>query len=150
MFERFTDAARAAVLGARGHATALDHHWIGTEHLLLGLLATDGSEAVAGLRLAGVDQAELRERLVGALPHCAENPNVTGALPLSPKAQRAVNAALTKAQGAGSPSVSSRMLLVTLLDECETAVRSALRDAGADLDHLHRVLVQDGAIPRED
>jgi ATP-dependent Clp protease ATP-binding subunit ClpA len=38
MFERFTDAARAAVVGARGHATALDHHWIGTEHLLLGLL----------------------------------------------------------------------------------------------------------------
>ena len=150
MREAFTGRLKLALDNAQTEARALNQDFVGTEHLLLGLLATDGSEAVAGLRLAGVDQAELRERLVGALPHCAENPNVTGALPLSPKAQRAVNAALTKAQGAGSPSVSSRMLLVTLLDECETAVRSALRDAGADLDHLHRVLVQDGAIPRED
>ena len=54
-----------------------------------------------------------------------------------------------KAQTEGLPRVSSRMLLVSLLDDCETVVRSVLRGAGADIEHLQRVLVQDGAIPPE-
>ena len=150
MREPFTSRLKIALDNAQAEARALNQDFVSTEHLLLGLLATDGTEAAAGLRLAGIDLRELRERLVNALPHCAETPVVTGSLPLSPKAQRAVNAALTKAQGTGSPSVSSRRLLVALLEECETVVRSALRDAGADIDHLQRVLVQDGSIPPED
>jgi hypothetical protein len=46
--------------------------------------------------------------------------------------------------------VSSRLLLASLLDECETAVRSAMRDAGADIDQLQRLLVQDGIVAPED
>src|SRR3954470_19170413 len=145
MREAFTGRLRVALDKAQAEARALNQDFVGTEHLLLGLLATDGAEAVAGLRLGGVDLAELRRRLVTSLPHAAEALNVSGTLPLSPKAQHAVNAALTKAQGAGSPRVSSRLLLVALLDECDTAARAALRESGADIDHLQRVLVQDGS-----
>jgi hypothetical protein len=61
-----------------------------------------------------------------------------------------VNTSLVKAQSSGASRVSSRMLLVSLLDECETVVRSAMRDVGADMDHLQRVLLQDGAIQPEE
>jgi ATP-dependent Clp protease ATP-binding subunit ClpC len=151
MREAFTGRLRMALDKAQEEARALNQDFVGTEHLLLGLLGNaDDSEAVAGLKLAGIGLDELRRKLTAALPHTAESPVVTGNLPLSPKAQRAVNSALVKAQTTGAPRVSSRLLLLSLLEESETVVRSAMREAGADLDHLQRVLLQDGAIPPED
>jgi ATP-dependent Clp protease ATP-binding subunit ClpA len=68
MFERFTDGAREAVLGAQRHAVTLDHGWIGTEHLLLGLLDDRDGRAARILEPWGVDgdlaRAEV-ERIVG-------------------------------------------------------------------------------------
>jgi ATP-dependent Clp protease ATP-binding subunit ClpC len=150
MREEFTDRLRLALDKAQDEARGLNQDFVGTEHLLLGLLATDDSEAVAGLRLAGVGLGELRDRLIDVLPRGAESPVVTGSLPLSPKARRVINTALVNAQSAGLPRVSSRLLLVSLLEDCETVVRSVMRGVGADLDHLQRVLVQDGAIQPEE
>jgi ATP-dependent Clp protease ATP-binding subunit ClpA len=68
MFERFTDGARAAVVGAQRHAVALHHGWIGTEHLLLGLLDDGDGRAAKLLERRGVDAAWARaevERIVG-------------------------------------------------------------------------------------
>ncbi|HEY7623294.1 MAG TPA: Clp protease N-terminal domain-containing protein [Solirubrobacteraceae bacterium] len=63
MFERFTEDARAAVVAAQAEAAALHHGWIGTEHLLLGVLATggDGARLLAGF---GVDAAAVRDDVV--------------------------------------------------------------------------------------
>ena len=94
--------------------------------------------------------AELRQRLVDVLPRGAEAPVVTGQLPLSPKAHRAVNDALVKAQASGASRVSSRLLLGSLLHDCDTVVRETMNKVGADLDHLQRVLAQDGVVPQED
>jgi ATP-dependent Clp protease ATP-binding subunit ClpC len=149
MREEFTDRLRTALDKAQDEARRLNQEFVGTEHLLLGLLMTDASEASDGLRRAGIGRTELHERLVASLPHGGEAPVVTGKLPLSPKAHEAVNAAIVNAQAAGSSRVSSRLLLAALLDERETAVRSAMRESGADLDHLHRVLTQDGTIQPE-
>ena len=150
MREEFTDRLRRALDKAQDEARGLNQDFVGTEHLLLGLLDGDDSEAVAGLKLAGVGLGELRKKLVDVLPRGAESPVVTGSLPLSPKARRVINTALVNAQSAGRPRVSSRSLLVSLLEDCETMVRSVMRDAGADLDHLQRVLEQDGAIQPEE
>jgi ATP-dependent Clp protease ATP-binding subunit ClpA len=68
MFERFTDEARAAVVAAQHEAAALDHGWIGTEHLLLGLLADGDGRAARLLGDFAVDRAWARgevERIVG-------------------------------------------------------------------------------------
>ena len=151
MREEFTTRLRSALDKAQEEARGLNQDFVSTEHLLLGLIgAGDDAEAVNGLRLANVGLGELREALVAALPRGDEAPVVTGHLPLSPKARRVVNAALVKAQTQGLPRVSSRTLLVSLLDECEPVVRTAMRGVGADLDHLQRVLVQDGAIQPEE
>ena len=68
MFERFTDGARAAVSGAQRHAVAFNHGWIGTEHLLLGLLDDGDGRAARVLSDRGVDRDWVRaevERIVG-------------------------------------------------------------------------------------
>ena len=150
MREEFTTRLRTALDEAQAEARDLNQDFVSTEHLLLGLLRTADSEAVAGLKLAGVSPAELRGSLLESLPRGAESPVVTGSLPLSPRARRAINAALVKAQSTGSPRVSSRLLLLSLLDELESASRESMRSVGTDLDHLQRVLVQDGAIHPED
>ncbi len=150
MREEFTHRLRAALEQAQEQARALNQDFVSTEHLLLGLLRTDDCEAVAGLKLAGVSPAEFHQNLFASLPRGSEAPVVTGNLPLSPKAHRAINGAVVKAQTAGSPRVSSRLLLVSLLEDSEVVSREAMRDAGTDLDHLQRVLVQDGAIQPED
>jgi ATP-dependent Clp protease ATP-binding subunit ClpC len=149
MREALTDHLRRALAEAQQEARRLNQEFVGTEHLLLGLLSVGDTEALAGLTLAGVERDALRTRLTESLPHGAQPPVVTGDLPLSPNAQRAINAALVTAQSTGASHVSTRMLLVALLDECQTLVRPAMRAVGADLDHLHRVLVQDGAIQPE-
>lgn len=148
MREEFTEQLRSALDHAQQEARKLNQDFVGAEHLLLGLLSSDDSEAVAGLRLANIGLQELREQLVEVLPRGSEPPVVTGDLPLSPKAKRVVNTALVSAQAEGSNVVSSRRLLRSLLDERETVVRIVLRSVGADLDHLQRVLM-DGSIHPE-
>ena len=150
MREALTKQLSEALAQAQQEARALNQEFVGTEHLLLGLLAAGAdTEALAGLKLAGVDRDALRKRVTESLPRAEQSPGITGDLPLSPNAQRAINAAVTKAQSLGSPRVSTRLLLGALLDECETLVRPAMRAVGADLDHLQRVLVQDGSIQPE-
>lgn len=67
MFERFTQSARDAVVAAQGEARSLDHGWIGTEHLLLGLLADPGAPVAVALAPLGVTAATVRAELVRTL-----------------------------------------------------------------------------------
>jgi ATP-dependent Clp protease ATP-binding subunit ClpA len=64
MFERFTKAARAVVIGAQGQARDLGHQTIGTEHTLLSLVSEESSPVTAVLRAAGVDRAHVREAII--------------------------------------------------------------------------------------
>lgn len=149
MREEFTAQLKLALDNAQAEARQLNQDFVSTEHLLLGLLAVEDSEAVAGLQLGGVELEALRRKLTDALPRGGEPPVVTGSLPLSPQARRVINNALVKAQTGSASHVSSRMLLTSLLEDGDTIVRSSMRDVGADLDHLQRVLVQDGQIQPE-
>jgi len=67
MFERFTDDARAVVVGAQTEARALGHHWLGTEHVLLALVARSGSPVAAVLARLGVTELRVRERVAAEL-----------------------------------------------------------------------------------
>lgn len=76
MFERFTAQARAVIIAAKHEAEQLRHPYIGTEHLLLGLLAPEAGTASTVLKDAGVDAARVRadvERVVGSAPHLLSN-----------------------------------------------------------------------------
>ncbi len=154
MREAMTEQLRLALESAEAQARQLNQDFVGTEHLLLGILGTDHaldhqSEAVHALRGSEVNIDELRGSLVDALPHCAEPPVVTGNLPLSPNAKQAVNAALTGAQAAREPRVSTRLLLRALLEDPESEIRAALRTCGADVERLQSVLDERARQPED-
>src|SRR5947207_1499858 len=116
MREALTQTFRLALQSAQSAARQLHQDFVGTEHLMLGLLGTDG-DAARAMRSAHADPAQVNTALRAALPCGAEPPVVTGDLPLSPKAQRIVNGAIVKAQAMRVTQVSTRFLLLSLLDE---------------------------------
>jgi ATP-dependent Clp protease ATP-binding subunit ClpC len=135
----FTETLSAALLHADEQARRQGKEFVGTEHLLLGIVTGKSGDAFKALQAeTNVDQ--LRSRLSDALPKETQQVVVTGRLPLSPKAQRVINTAISEAQGAGAAAVSTRFLLLALVEEGESAVVEILQRSGADLDELRGLL----------
>jgi ATP-dependent Clp protease ATP-binding subunit ClpC len=136
MREHLSETARHVLAGAQGEARALNQEFVGSEHLLLGIAGCGDCEAARLLAQSHVDSAKVRAELLRALPKGEQPPGVTGDLPLSPKVQRIIQNALVRAQALREQTVSTRLLLLSLLDEPGTVLRSAMRAAGADCDQL--------------
>jgi ATP-dependent Clp protease ATP-binding subunit ClpC len=143
MREELSDTFRQALDAAQSAARELNQDFVGTEHLMLGLLETapDG-EAAKVLHAAHAEPMAVSAALRAALPVGDHPPVVTGNLPLSPKAQRIVNGAIVKAQAMRETRVSTRFLLLSLLDEPQTAARHALDTVGADVEAMLRKLAE--------
>jgi ATP-dependent Clp protease ATP-binding subunit ClpC len=135
----FTKTLSDALLHADEQAREHGQEFVGTEHLLLGILAGKTGDAFRSLQ-AETDMAQLMPKLVESLPKGGELPKITGRLPLSPKAQRAVNSAMADAQAAGQTAVSTRFLLLALVQESGSAIGEILSKSGADLDELKGML----------
>ena len=94
MHQPLSNAAKAALEAAQHEARSLNQEFVGTEHLLLGIIAGSGTIATRLLRQYHVDRDALRTQIRSTLPFSENPPKVTGPLPLSTKAQRAINSAL--------------------------------------------------------
>jgi ATP-dependent Clp protease ATP-binding subunit ClpC len=135
----FTETLSAALLHADEQARKFGQEFVGTEHLLLGILTGKAGDAYRSLQAeTNVDQ--LVPELIAELPRGEDRPLITGRLPLSPKAQRVINTAISEAQSAGLPAVSTRFVLLALLGDADSAVGEILSDGGADLDELRGLL----------
>jgi ATP-dependent Clp protease ATP-binding subunit ClpC len=135
----FTETLSAALQLADEQARESGHDFVGTEHLLIGILVGKSGDAYRSLQ-AETNVEQLLPELKKALPQSSGHVGVMGRLPLSPKAQRAVNSAMSEAQAAGQTAVSTRFLLMALLEEADSAVSEILTDGGADLDELQGLL----------
>jgi ATP-dependent Clp protease ATP-binding subunit ClpC len=135
MRESLTDTLRNTLAEAQKSARELNQDFVGTEHLMLGLLSVDG-EAGRALRTSHGVAGELKSTLVKSLPKGRLDPVVTGDLPMSPKAARVFNGAIVKAQSMREPKVSTRFLMLSLMDEMPVAAKSVLVDAGVDFEML--------------
>ena len=151
MRETFTTTLRSALTAAQAAARDHNQDFVGTEHLMLGLLDDKGveCEACRSLRETHAEPKPLRAALDAALPRGEQPPVVHGDLPLSPKAQRVVNGALVKAQSLREPRVSTRLFLLSLLDDVPPAVRTALDACGVDSDALHAKLTERPSVVEE-
>jgi ATP-dependent Clp protease ATP-binding subunit ClpC len=144
----FTETLSAVLLHADEQARKLGKDFVGTEHLLLGILTGKTGDAFKALQAeTNIDQ--LSSRLSGALTKEPQQVVVTGRLPLSPKAQRAINTAISEAQASGATAVSTRFLLSALLEEHESAVVEILQRSGADLDELRGLLSRAAETPEK-
>jgi ATP-dependent Clp protease ATP-binding subunit ClpC len=139
MFERFTDRARRAVVLSQEEARLLDHNYIGTEHLLLGLLREgespgDGGQGVAARALASasIELHAARLAVVAQVGRGGKGP-VEGHIPFTPHAKHALELALREALGLGHNYIGTEHMLLGLVAEAEGLGAKVLVELGASL-----------------
>jgi ATP-dependent Clp protease ATP-binding subunit ClpC len=129
MFERFTESARQVVVLAQEEARKLRHGYIGTEHLLLGLLRENGRAATT-LGANGIELQPAREWVVENIGEGDEEPP-SGQLPLTPRMKRILEMSLEDAQMLGHHAIGTQHLLIALLHEGQGVALGAMRALGA-------------------
>jgi len=141
MRESPTHTFRLALDAAQSAARALNQDFVGTEHLVIGVLDTEG-EATRALQAAHAEPAKLREAMLASLPGGEQAPVVGGNLPLSPRAQRCITEGIVAAQAGREAVVSTRFLLLALLEDQGSLLRRCLADCGADVETLQQKLAE--------
>jgi ATP-dependent Clp protease ATP-binding subunit ClpC len=147
MQPQLTECVRRVLDQAQAEARALNQEFVGTEHMVLALLKSHGCQVSRVLNMQHVDREAVRSDMLAVMPYSETAPVVTGALPMSPKAQRVINSAIVLSRSMHEPKVSTRILLLALLEEKSTAFITALRQSGADVDGLIAALSEKPAEP---
>lgn len=142
MREAFTETLRHTLEVAQREARAHRQEFVGTDHLFLAVIGCEDCEAERILQSQHLPPKQLRLAVLKDLPTGDEAPVISGELPFSPKAQRAINGAVVKAQALREMRISTRFLLLSLLDEPQTLVRSAISGEGGDINQLKQALVE--------
>lgn len=138
----FSDCTRSIIQQAQAEARELNQEFVGTEHLAVSLLKVQTCEAMRALRAHHVDPDAARATLLSMMNKATEPPVISGDLPLSPRAQRAINAAIVAAQSMRQSKITTRVLLLALMEEDGAPLVTALRNSGADIDTLRQSLQQ--------
>lgn len=132
MFEKFTERGRKVIVYAREEAERLQNDYLGTEHILLGLLREDDGIPVAVLRKMGIDIEHLRLEVERNLP--ASGTTLTfGDIPFTPRAKKALEYAVEEARLLGHSYIGSEHLLLGLIREEEGIGGKILRSFGVNL-----------------
>ena len=134
MFERFTSQSRRVVVLAQEEARELNHGWIGTEHLLMGLLA-EGQGAAARVLASADITLEAVRREVEALIGRGEQPP-SGHIPFTPRAKKCLELSLREALQRGDNYIGTGHLLLALMREGDGAAIKVLEKLGANLGQL--------------
>lgn len=136
MFERFTERARKVVYLAQQEAARLGHNVVGTEHLLLGLVAEGEGVAAKGLENMDIDLAKIRkevERIIGN-----GEPNPFGEIPFTPRAKRVLELAYDESRQFSHNYVGTEHILLGLIREGEGVAAQVLKNLGADLEKVRK------------
>jgi len=142
MFERFTSRARNAVVLAQEEARQLDHNYIGTEHILLGLLRERDSVAGRALIRLGVSLEAARssvEQIIGRGGHLAPE----GHIPFTPRAKKVLELSLREALQLGHNYIGTEHILLGLVREGEGVAAQVLIQRGAGLDRVRKAVLDE-------
>ncbi len=132
MFKRFTERARKVIILAREEAEHYRHEYLGTEHILLGILKDGGGIAMAVLQKVGVDPKQLRLELERNLPNSLSGP-VEGDIPFTPKAKKVLEYAMEEARLMGHNYIGTEHLLLGIVREKEGLAAKILSSFGVKL-----------------
>ena len=139
MFERFTGQSRRAVVLAQEEARLLSHNYIGTEHLLLGLLRENESMAAQVLGEMGVSLDAVRAQVVEIVGTRATAPS--GRIPFTPPAKKVLELSLREALQLGTDYIGTEHLLLGLIREGEGVGAQILVRLGQDLDSVRQAVI---------
>src|ERR1700728_2779088 len=140
MFERFTDRARRVVVLAQEEARMLNHNYIGTEHILLGLIHEGEGVAAKALESLGVSQEAVRRQVEEIIGQGERVP--TGHIPFTPRAKKVLELALREALQLGHNYIGTEHILLGLIREGEGIAAQVLVKLGADLNRVRQQVIQ--------
>ncbi|WP_136053743.1 ATP-dependent Clp protease ATP-binding subunit [Microbacterium sp. K24] len=149
MFERFTDRARRVVVLAQEEAKMLNHNYIGTEHILLGLIHEGEGVAAKALESLGISLDAVREQVQDIIGQGQQQP--TGHIPFTPRAKKVLELSLREALQLGHNYIGTEHILLGLIREGEGVAAQVLVKLGADLNKVRQQVIQllSGAPGRE-
>jgi ATP-dependent Clp protease ATP-binding subunit ClpA len=140
MFERFTDRARRVVVLAQEEARILSHNYIGTEHVLLGLLHEGESVAAKALDGLGIQLEPVRQQVEEIVGRGKQAPS--GHIPFTARAKRVLELALREALQLGHNYIGPEHILLGLVREGEGIAAQVLVRLGADLNRVRQEVIQ--------
>lgn len=141
MFDRFTERARKVIILAKEEARRFNHDYIGTEHILLGLIKEGESVAAAVLQNLGLGLENIRleiEKLVQLGPSTV----VSGDIPFTPKAKKVIELAMDEARRLGHNYIGTEHLLLGLIKEGEGVASHVLMNIGLDLNKVRNEIIK--------
>jgi ATP-dependent Clp protease ATP-binding subunit ClpA len=140
MFERFTDRARRVVVLAQDEARTLAHNYIGTEHLLLGLIHEGEGVAARALESLGISLAAVRQQVEEIIGHGQGQQQ--GHIPFTPRAKKVLELSLREAQQLGHTYIGTEHILLGLIREGEGVAAQVLVKLGADLNRVREQVIR--------
>ncbi|MBN2025992.1 MAG: ATP-dependent Clp protease ATP-binding subunit [Actinobacteria bacterium] len=140
MFQRFSDRARRVVVLAQEEARMLNHNYIGTEHLLLGLIQEGEGVAAKALESMGISLEAVRNQVEEIIGRGSSAP--TGHIPFTPRAKKVLELSLREALQLGHNYIGTEHILLGLIREGEGVAAQVLTKLGADLDRVRNQVVQ--------
>jgi ATP-dependent Clp protease ATP-binding subunit ClpC len=140
VFERFTDRARRVVVLAQEEARLLNHNYIGTEHILLGLLNEGEGIAAQALESLDIDLASVREEVVKIIGQGQQSPS--GHIPFTPRAKKVLELSLREALQLGHNYIGTEHILLGLIREGEGVAAQVLQQLGAELQKVRQTVIQ--------
>lgn len=136
MFERFTDRARRVVVLAQEEARMLNHNYIGTEHILLGLIHEGEGVAAKALESLGISLDAVREQVQEIIGQGQQAPS--GHIPFTPRAKKVLELSLREALQLGHNYIGTEHILLGLIREGEGVAAQVLVKLGADLNRVRQ------------
>ena len=140
MFERFTDRARRVVVLAQEEARMLNHNYIGTEHILLGLIHEGEGVAAKALESLGISLEAVREQVQEIIGQGQQAPS--GHIPFTPRAKKVLELSLREALQLGHNYIGTEHILLGLIREGEGVAAQVLVKLGADLNRVRQQVIQ--------
>ncbi len=140
MFERFTDRARRVVVLAQEEARMLNHNYIGTEHILLGLIHEGEGVAAKALESMSISLEAVRQQVEEIIGQGQAAP--TGHIPFTPRAKKVLELSLREALQLGHNYIGTEHILLGLIREGEGVAAQVLQKLGADLNRVRQTVIQ--------
>ncbi len=140
MFERFTDRARRVLVLAQEEARLLNHSFIGTEHILLGLIHEGEGVAAKALESLGISLEAVREKVEETIGMAGTAPS--GSPPFTPRAKKVLELSLREALQLGHSYIGTEHMLLGLVREGEGVAATVLVSLGADLGRVRQQVIQ--------
>jgi ATP-dependent Clp protease ATP-binding subunit ClpA len=140
MFERFTDRSRRVVVLAQEEARMLDHNYIGTEHILLGLIREGDGHAARALESLGISLDAVRQQVEAFIGRGQQAPS--GPVPFTPRAKKVLELSLRESLQLGHNYIGTEHILLGLIREGDGVAAQVLVKLGADSNRVRQQVIQ--------